>query len=102
MSFKLIPDITVPICLICDINLKWYQRDAKRIMRRNVWNSKKFLYPGESYEIVSIRTRNYNYIYWLLELLQLRNGDVRITPMYEVELIEPVVENPGYVKIKKV
>lgn len=69
--------------------LNKHRRDAKRILQGKVWNSRKILYDGDSFVSVWIEE------YWnsdegkefLLQLEDLKNGETRVTPMYEIEFV---------------
>ena len=89
--------------------LNIHSRDAKRILNHKVWNSKKIRYDGDSFVSVWIEE------YWnsdegkkfLLQLEDLKNGETRVTPMYEIEFVahsHRVKTNNGYknyIKFKK-
>jgi hypothetical protein len=93
-------DIALHICLVSDYTHKWYHRDAKRIMKGIAWNSRKIKYD-ETYSVYPIQDRNQEYKYWLAEHIQNKiTGEVRVIPMYEVEIVGNT-SNPDYFKIKR-
>ena len=60
-------------------------------MQGKVWNSRKFHNDGDDFICVMLARgkRDYNNIrVWLLHLKDLKNGETRVTPMYEVEIIK--------------
>jgi hypothetical protein len=101
MNIKLIPDITVPIC-ICNFELlKWYKRDAKRILSKKPWNSQKYNYVKDDFQVQIISDKNGNEINWLLHIGSNYNkyGERLVTPMYEVDLMNRI--KLDYWRIKK-
>lgn len=99
MNYKLKPDITTNIVRtwqgISTFTRFWtglniHRRDAKRILNHKVWNSKKIRYDGDSFVSIWIEE------YWnsnegkeyLLHLEDLKNGETRVTPMYEIEFVK--------------
>lgn len=90
----------VNIYRVSPYDLKWYQRDAKRIMQRKSWNSRKYQFKDVS-EIFIIRDKKYNEILWLVE--HKRNpltGEVRIIPKRRVKIVE-CYQGSGLVRIKR-
>ncbi len=68
-----------------------HHRDGKRIMQRKVWNSRKIRYDGDSFVCVMIVQSGWfddDSINWLLQLKDLKNGETRVTPMYEIEFVK--------------
>lgn len=103
MGIKLKPDITVNIARTCDVLIypsllksdydviNIHLKDGKRIVQGKVWNSRKFHNDGDDFICVMLvrGKRIYNNIrVWLLHLKDLKNGETRVTPMYEVEIIK--------------
>ena len=97
MNIKLKPDITTNIVRTWNgIGRRWpkpdlniHYRDAKRIMRGKIWNSRKIRSEGDSFVAVTIH-QNILDDYgrkWLLHLEDLKNGETRVTPMYEIEFV---------------
>ena len=98
---KFDPDITINVVRTWDglINpslIKWsgainiHRRDAKRILQREIWNSRKFHNDGDDF--VSIYISRFwgddKGIDYLLHLKDLKNGETRVTPMYEIEFVK--------------
>ncbi|MBS4033438.1 MAG: hypothetical protein KGZ85_03150 [Ignavibacterium sp.] len=98
---KFDPDITINVVRTWDglINpslIKWsgainiHRRDAKRILQREIWNSRKFHNDGDDF--VSIYISRFwgddEGIDYLLHLKDLKNGETRVTPMYEIEFVK--------------
>lgn len=98
---KFDPDITINVVRTWDglINpslIKWsgainiHRRDAKRILQREIWNSRKF--HNDSDDFVSIYISRFwgddKGIDYLLHLKDLKNGETRVTPMYEIEFVK--------------
>lgn len=98
---KFDPDITINVVRTWDglINpslIKWsgainiHRRDAKRILQREIWNSRKFHNDGDDFVSIYISR------FWgddkgidhLLHLKDLKNGETRVTPMYEIEFVK--------------
>jgi len=91
MGIKLKPNITVNIARIMDYMIMIYHRDGKRIIQHKVWNSIKIHYDGDSFICVMLVGRvriDGNITHWLLYLEDLKNGETRVTPMYEVEYVK--------------
>ena len=68
-----------------------HHRDGKRIVQRTVWNSRKIKYDGDSFVSIMIFQSgwdNGDAMHWLLQLEDLRNGETRVTPMYEIEFVK--------------
>lgn len=68
-----------------------HHRDAKRILQRKLWNSRKINYDGDSVVSVMIVQSGWfddDSMHWLLQLEDLRNGETRVTPMYEIEVVK--------------
>ncbi len=99
MDINLKPNITAPKCLVSEYTHKWYQRDAKRIMKGIAWNSRKFI-KTDVYQVYPIEDKHFNITYWLVELQQLLTGEVRVTPMYEV-IVFPKTAKEVYNRIKR-
>ncbi len=77
----------VNIYRVSSYDLKWYQRDAKRIMQRKNWNSRKYQFRDVA-EIFTIRDKKYNEISWLVEhKLNCLTGEVRIIPKRRVKIL---------------
>lgn len=101
MKIKFKNDITINIARTCDglINpslmkrsgvINIHHRDAKRILQRKKWNSRKFHNDGDDFVSVII-SRNWGDdigIDYLLLLKDLKNGETRVTPMYEIEFVK--------------
>lgn len=98
---KFDPDITINVVRTWDglINpslIKWsgainiHRRDAKRILQREIWNSRKFHNDGDDF--VSIYISRFwgddKGIDYLLHLKDLKNGETRVAPMYEIEFVK--------------
>lgn len=99
MSIKLKPDITVNIARTWQgkstftrlwTGLNTHRRDAKRILNHKVWNSKKIRYDGDSFVSVWIEEywNSHEGKHFLLHLEDLKNGETRVTPMYEIEVVK--------------
>jgi hypothetical protein len=102
MNIKLKQDITVPICYFDSTDLRWYHRDAKRILTNTPWNSKKFNHIRATYIAIAITMKDQSEIFWLLEVRNSsRLGEKRIIPMYEVDLLGSVIGSYSYVRIKR-
>ena len=74
---------------ISGINI--HHRDGKRIVQRKVWNSRKIHYDGDSFICVTVLQSGWyddDSMDWLLQLQDLKNGETRVTPMYEIEFIK--------------
>jgi hypothetical protein len=90
VNIKAKPDITVNIARALDDSINMHHRDGKRILQRKVWNSRKIKYDGDSFVLVWL-FKKWLYlkpITWLLKLEDLKNGETRVTPMYEVEFVK--------------
>ena len=63
----------------------------KEYYRARIWNSRKFHNDGDSFVCVMIVQSGWfddDSIDWLLQLEDLRNGETRVTPMYEIEFVK--------------
>lgn len=111
MKIKLIPDITINIVRTIDIGknhsggIDIHHRDAKRILQHKAWNSRKIHYDGDSYVAVYIQEFfcDEEGIRYLLHLEDKRNGETRVTPMYEIEFVKHShrVGHKNYIVFKK-
>lgn len=103
MNNKLKPNITTNIVRTIEIGrfsnsfglyiggINIHDRDAKRILQNKVWNSRKIRYDGDSFACVMIVQSGWfddDCMHWLLQLEDLRNGETRVTPMYEIEVVK--------------
>ena len=97
MSNKLKPNITTNIVRTIHFGkyhnggINIHHRDGKRIIQRTVWNSRKIHYDGDSFVCVTIVSSGWDdsdAMHWLLQLEDLRNGETRVTPMYEIEFVK--------------
>jgi len=81
--------VTVPIYFTNIYALKWYKRDAKRILSGTAWNSRNGYFNfGDEYLVQPIINKQKSEIDWLLYLKRLKTGEIRVTPMYEVKIID--------------
>lgn len=79
---------TVPIYFTNIYALPWYKKDAKRILSGTAWNSRNGYFNfGDEYLVQSIINKQKSEIDWLLHLKPLKTGEIRVTPMYEVDII---------------
>jgi len=111
MEFK--QDITTNIVRTIYYSSKYHygginihHRDGKRIVQRKAWNSRKIRYNGESFVCATIVKSGWldgDSMYWLLQLEDLRNGETRVTPMYEIEFVKHSHRdgNKNYIVFKK-
>jgi len=99
MDINLRPNIKVSKCLVSGYIHKWYQTDAKSIMKGIAWNSRKII-KIDVYQVYPIEDECYNITFWLVELNQLLTGEVRVTPMYEVD-VPGWQRNENYYRIKR-
>lgn len=98
---KFDPDIIINVVRTWDglINpslIKWsgainiHRRDAKRILQGKIWNSRKFHNDGDDF--VSIYISRFwgdgEGIYYLLHLKDMKSGETRVTPLYEIEFVK--------------
>jgi hypothetical protein len=102
-NLKNLPDVQINVCQLKDKPLHLNEKDAKIIMRRKPWKSKK--YSGDSFQVQTIINRNQIKTYWLLQIDSISNinGERTIIPMYEVELVEKadVKDKDNYFYIKR-
>jgi hypothetical protein len=97
MKLKFKPDITTNIVRTMDFSkyhndgINIHHRDGKRIMQRKVWNSRKIHYDDDSFVCVMVVQSGWfddDCKEWLLQLQDLKNGETRVTPMYEIEVVK--------------
>ena len=88
------------------MGLNIHDRDAKRILQGKVWNSRKIRYDGDSFVCVMIVKSGWldtDAMHWLLQLEDLRKGETRVIPMYEIEFVKHSHRDghKNYIKFKK-
>ena len=100
--------LSIPSAYYDTVEFQYYHQDAKRVRAGKKWVStsgnfiiknylipptfKNFKFPdppssNPHKEIVQIQLKSGRYIHWLIEKHTAVNGDITITPFYEVELL---------------
>lgn len=102
---KLKFNITVPVYYVEQEDILPYdEQDAINITNRKsfITSSKRYEPENGIYQVFLIENNNEDEdpLTWLLEIRDLKNGTVQVTPMYEVELLKSLHNQYPFYKIK--